>query len=175
MVIFQKRIPGATETSLDRFITRAKRVAGLRGSVSVLITSSRELRTLNRRFRRKDKPTDVLSFPAEPSASRKSAGEIAIAADIATQNALQFGHMPFEEIKILALHGILHLAGYDHEIDGGEMARREIELRKQFRLPVALIERHGREIPGSRNHSAEGSRRRVVAKPSASTPPRRSR
>jgi probable rRNA maturation factor len=69
------------------------------------------------------------------------AGDVAISAEIAAQNARRLGHSLPEEIKILALHGVLHLAGYDHERDRGEMARKEEHLRKQLGLPVALIER----------------------------------
>ena len=69
------------------------------------------------------------------------AGEIAISADIACQNALRYGHSPAQEIKVLALHGILHLAGYDHERDNGQMAREEARLRRALGLPSTLIER----------------------------------
>ena len=119
LVIFQKRVPELTELALNRFIARARRAAGLKGIVNVLMTSSAEMKSLNRRFRGKDKPTDVLSFPAEPDAQKNIAGEIAISAEIAAQNARALGHSPAEEIKILVLHGILHLRGYDHECDNG--------------------------------------------------------
>lgn len=141
MVILHKPVPGLTEDSLDRFVLRARRVARLRGSVTVLVTSSREMRRLNLRFRGKDKPTDVLSFPPAPLATKGFAGDVAISAEIAAQNARRLGHSPAEEIKILSLHGVLHLRGYDHETDNGKMARREQQLRKQLGLPVALIER----------------------------------
>ena len=142
MVILQKRVPGLTEHTLDRFVTRAKRSAGLRGSVTVLVTTSPELRRLNQRFRSKDIPTDVLSFPPLRLAAKGFAGDVAISADIAAQNARRLGHSTAEEIKILALHGVLHLAGYDHDTDKGAMARREEQLRKQLGLPVGLIERN---------------------------------
>lgn len=142
MVILQKRVPGLTEDTLDRFVTRAKRSVGLRGSVTVLVTGSRELQRLNQRFRGKDTPTDVLSFPPPPTAAKGFAGDVAISADIASQNARRLGHAPAEEIKILALHGVLHLSGYDHETDNGSMARREERLRRQLGLPVGLIERN---------------------------------
>jgi probable rRNA maturation factor len=142
MVILQKRVPGLTEDTLDRFVTRAKRSTGLRGSVTVLVTTSRELRRLNQRFRGKDTPTDVLSFPPTHLAAKGFAGDVAISADIAAQNARRLGHSAAEEIKILALHGVLHLSGYDHETDNGTMARREERLRKQLGLPVGLIERN---------------------------------
>jgi probable rRNA maturation factor len=141
MVILHKRVAGLNERSLDRFVARAKRAAGVHGAVTILVTSSTELRRLNHRFRGKDKPTDVLSFPAEVISQRRFAGDVAISAEIAAQNARRLGHSPAEEVKVLALHGLLHLAGYDHEADNGTMARREAGLREQLGLPVALIER----------------------------------
>jgi probable rRNA maturation factor len=145
LVIFQKRVPDLTDLALNRFITRARRAAALKGLVNVLITSSAEMKSLNRRFRGKDKPTDVLSFPAEPDAQKQFAGEIAISADMASQNARVLGHSPAAEVKILVLHGILHLRGYDHECDNGQMARREKQLRAKLRLPQGLIERAERK------------------------------
>jgi len=167
MVILQKRVPGLTEDTLDRFVTRAKRSTGLRGSVTVLVTTSRELRRLNQRFRGKDTPTDVLSFSPAHLAAKGFAGDVAISADIAAQNARRLGHSAAEEIKILALHGVLHLSGYDHETDNGTMARREERLRKQLGLPVGLIERNStskilnrgvrRERPRSSRRDASSS------------------
>jgi len=141
LVIFQKRVADLTELALRRFVARARRAAGLKGGVNVLVTSSAEMKSLNRRFRGKDQPTDVLSFPAEPGAPKKFAGEIAISAEIAAQNARALGHSPAEEVKILVLHGVLHLRGYDHECDNGRMARREKQLRAKLHLPLGLIER----------------------------------
>ncbi len=145
LVIFQKRVADLTELALNRFVARARHAAGLKGVVNVLVTSSAEMKSLNRRFRGKDKPTDVLSFPAEPGAQKHFAGEIAISAEIASQNAWALGHSPPEEVKILVLHGILHLRGYDHECDNGKMARREKQLRAKLHLPLGLIERAGRK------------------------------
>jgi probable rRNA maturation factor len=154
LVILQKKVAGVSERGLERFVLRARRAAGLRGRVNVLVTSSAAVRSLNRTFRSHDKATDVLSFPsAFPSAGSRTAvplvGEIAISADIAVQNAMRLGHSAAEEIKILALHGMLHLAGFDHERDNGEMARQEEKLRRALRLPAALIERAGR-VPEAR-------------------------
>ena len=112
MVILQKRVPGLTEDTLDRFVTRAKRGTGVRGSVTVLVTTSRELRRLNQLFRGKDTPTDVLSFPPAHLAAKGFAGDVAISADIAAQNARRLGHSPAEEIKILALHGIRNVRAH---------------------------------------------------------------
>ena len=142
MVIFQKRVAGLTELALDRFVARARRAAGLKRTIDVLVTSSAEMKSLNRRFRGKDKATDVLSFPATSDDPRKQfAGEIAISAEIASQNARALGHSLAQEVKVLVLHGVLHLRGYDHETDSGQMARRENQLRARLRLPAGLIER----------------------------------
>jgi len=146
VVILQKKVAGLSAQALGRFVLRARKVAGLREMVDVLVTSSAAMRSLNLRFRGKDKATDVLSFPSEsrPGSGSKAkgiAGEIAISAEIAAQNAVRLGHSAAVEIKILALHGILHLAGFDHERDNGQMARKEAKLRQALRLPSALIER----------------------------------
>lgn len=146
MVILQKRVAGLSEGALNRFVLRARRAAGLRGMVNVLVTGSAAVRSLNRQFRGKNKATDVLSFPFTSHSERSLgqaafAGEIAISADIAAQNAVRLGHSPAQEIRILALHGILHLAGMDHERDNGEMARKEAKFRRMLKLPAALIER----------------------------------
>ena len=148
MVILRKQVAGLTDTALAKFVSRASRAVGLRGVVNVLVTGNRELRALNRRFRGKDKPTDVLSFAPEPFISESAlinrlAGDIAISAEIAKQNARRLDHSAAQEIKILTLHGVLHLAGYDHECDEGAMARKETALRQSLGLPVGLIERNG--------------------------------
>jgi probable rRNA maturation factor len=134
------------EDALGRFVLRARKAVGLRGQVNVLVTSSAAVRSLNRQFRNQNKATDVLAFPATSSTfdcrkGTKLAGEVAISADIARKNAFRLGHPPVQEIKLLALHGILHLAGFDHERDNGQMARKEAELRRALGLPAALIER----------------------------------
>jgi len=141
VIIFNNPVAGASESSLARFLARARRAAGLRKRVVVLVADNRELRELNRRFRGQNRPTDVLSFPAAPEANTKLEGDIAISGEIAAANAARLGHPPATELKILILHGLLHLAGYDHENDNGAMARREAELRRELRLPETLIER----------------------------------
>lgn len=143
MIILKKNVPGATSTMLAHFLARAQRAAGLPGEVNVVVAGSREIRELNRRYRGEDKATDVLSFPADGGAGKGFAGDIAISADLAAQSACQFGHAPAEELKILLLHGVLHLAGYDHERDNGRMARMEERLRARLGLPTALIARSG--------------------------------
>ena len=148
MVILQKKVAGLSELSLSRFVLRARQTAGLHGAVNVLVTSSSAMRTLNVKFRGKNKPTDVLSFPAASIAAKGKkpfASEIAISAEIAAQNAARLGHSIKLEVKILVLHGILHLAGFDHERDNGEMARKEAKCRRALRLPLSLMERNQAE------------------------------
>ncbi|MBI2677918.1 MAG: rRNA maturation RNase YbeY [Candidatus Koribacter versatilis] len=139
----QTAISGVSRAELERFTTRARRAVGLRGEANILVGGNAELRRLNREFRRKDKPTDVLSFPAVrgKKVAKGEAGDIAISATIAQANARRLGHSTARELKILILHGLLHLAGYDHEKDSGEMRRQEDRLRARLGLPVALISR----------------------------------
>jgi probable rRNA maturation factor len=127
--------------TLTRFLNRARTAIGLRGAVDVLLTSDQTLRQLNRSYRGKDKPTDVLSFPAPEAFAKKHAGDLAISLETAARQAKAFAHPLQDEVRILILHGLLHLAGEDHETDSGEMAKREAALRRELRLPVTLIER----------------------------------
>jgi probable rRNA maturation factor len=116
------------------FAEMTQRVARGR-EIVCLVTDDRELRKLNREFRGADYATDVLSFPST------GGGEIAISLDRAKHQASEHGHSLDQELRILMLHGTLHLAGMDHETDSGEMARAEIRWRKRFGLPCGLIER----------------------------------
>jgi probable rRNA maturation factor len=117
----------------------------LRGQVTVLLSTDATIRDLNRRFRDKNEATDVLSFPAKPLQNTKQAervaGDVAISVETALRQAAEQGHALATEIKVLILHGLLHLAGYDHETDAGKMRRRECKLRERFGLPRGLIER----------------------------------
>src|ERR1700687_5820103 len=144
LVILRKPVAGLSDTALAKFVARASRASKLEGTANVLVTGSSELRSLNRRFRGKDQPTDVLSFPPGPCFVNGLAGGIAIFAGIAEQNARRLGHSAAQEVRILALHGVLHLAGYDHESDHGVMAAKEAVLRQSLGLPAGLIERNGR-------------------------------
>jgi probable rRNA maturation factor len=128
----------------------------LRGQVTVLLTSDAAVRDLNRRFRGKNKATDVLSFPSEHlvRGTEKTAGDLAISVETARRQAAEQGHSLATELKVLMLHGVLHLAGYDHEADAGEMQRRERTLRARLGLPLGLIERTKSESgsrPGSKS------------------------
>jgi probable rRNA maturation factor len=135
------RVP-STRT-LARFLALAQAAIRLRGRVSVLLTTDKAIRRLNRQFRGLDKSTDALSFPAEATIQKreKIAGDLAISVPTAHRQAAEQGHSVSVEIKVLILHGLLHLAGYDHETDSGQMARRERRLRAQLGLPQGLIER----------------------------------
>ncbi len=118
------------------------------GDVTVAIVPDARVRALNRTYRAKDKATDVLSFPGPKSVVRspKSVflGDIVIARGVARQQARDAGHPESTEWRVLALHGLLHLLGYDHETDNGRMARVEARLRRAGGLSNGLIERGGR-------------------------------
>ena len=135
------RLPSAR--TLTRFLALAQKSVRLKGEVTILLTTDKAIRTLNRRFRGKNKATDVLSFPAGESfpGQEKVAGDLAISVLTAQRQAVEQGHSLSTEIKVLMLHGLLHLAGYDHEADEGKMARRERLLRGRLGLPQGLIER----------------------------------
>jgi probable rRNA maturation factor len=133
------RLPSAR--TLARFLSLAQNAVRLKGEVTVLLTSDAAIRKLNRQFRGKDKATDVLSFPAEGIGAEEIAGDLAISVATARKQAIEQNHSLSTEIKVLILHGLLHLAGHDHEADNGKMARRERQLRSKLNLPQGLIER----------------------------------
>jgi probable rRNA maturation factor len=109
-----------------------------RGVVTVAVVSDARVRALNRRYRGKNRATDVLSFPAgEPG----ELGDVVIASGVAGRQARDAGHALAVELRVLALHGLLHLLGYDHERDDGRMARLERRLRLRGGLTEGLIER----------------------------------
>jgi probable rRNA maturation factor len=131
---------------LSRFLAEAQAAVRLRGEVTVFLTTDRALRNLNRRFRGKNKPTDVLSFPVadllqSSKPAERIAGDVAISVETARCQSVKQGHALSIELKVLILHGLLHLAGYDHESDAGQMHRREQTLRARLGLPQGLIER----------------------------------
>jgi len=159
------RVPSARV--LARFLREAQSAVKLHGQVTVLLTTDRAIRRLNRQFRGKNKATDVLSFPAakpsQISTARHGApraveiaGDLAVSVETAGKQAENLRHALGVEIKVLMLHGLLHLAGYDHETDDGEMARLEERLRTKLRLPQGLIERSeaARGALSSPTHSA---------------------
>jgi probable rRNA maturation factor len=149
-------------TGLSRWLTRVA-PARARGSVNIAVVSDRRVRALNRQYRGIDRTTDVLSFPAtnlpqntqntqksQPkngfansagSAVKHFLGDIVIARGVARRQARSAGHAEETELRVLALHGLLHLLGYDHEGDSGAMARLERRLRRKGGLREGLIER----------------------------------
>ena len=149
------------ERGLSRWLTRVAPVRA-RGTVSVAVVSDQRVRALNRQYRGIDRPTDVLSFPAvnwpqraqssqrsvpqrdsanSAASAAKFLGDIVIARGVARRQARELGHTETTELKVLALHGLLHLLGYDHERDNGAMARLERRLRRRGGLREGLIER----------------------------------
>src|SRR5712671_5650751 len=125
---------------LRGFLDQLTRRVARGRTITCLIANDAEVRRLNRFFRRKDQATDVLSFPA--AKANGLAGDIAISIDRARMQAAEHGHSLSDELRILMLHGALHLAGMDHESDSGEMARAEVRWRKRLGLPCGLIERN---------------------------------
>ncbi len=137
--------------------------ARARGTVSVAVVSDARVRSLNRQYRGVDHATDVLSFPSDTDSRRAvrgrgkrraaprsrlsagvSLGDIVIARGVARRQARDAGHAEAIEWRVLALHGLLHLLGYDHESDDGRMERLERRLRRRGGLPAGLIERAAR-------------------------------
>jgi probable rRNA maturation factor len=109
-----------------------------RGAMTVALVPDARVRALNRQYRKKDAVTDVLSFPSD---EREYLGDVVIAAGVARRQARDLGHSLAAELRVLALHGLLHLLGYDHQRDDGRMARLERRLRRRGGLVEGLIER----------------------------------
>src|ERR1700679_939525 len=145
------RIPVA---ELNRFLGVAQRRLRVpAGAVTVALVTAAEMKKWNRAFRGKNRPTDVLSFPVDgraktkpgqsrgarpkspsPAPAAQYLGDIAIAPAVARHNARRLGRTFSVEMRILILHGILHLLGYDHETDRGQMDRREARVRRDLGL-----------------------------------------
>jgi probable rRNA maturation factor len=131
-LLFRHSSRRVRRTPLRGFLTELVKRAAHGHAVTCLITTDAELRRLNRQFRGKYYATDVLSFPP---------GEMAISLDRAAAQAKELGHSLDAELRILMLHGVLHLRGMDHETDSGQMRRAETRWRKKLGLPSGLIER----------------------------------
>ena len=141
-VVFRRRDAALKAAQLRTFAqSLARCLAGAR-PFTCLITGDDDLRRLHREFLGKDSPTDVLSFPSGDEAGLL--GDLAISLDRARAQAAERNHSLADEVRILMLHGLLHLLGYDHETDCGEMRRLENRLRRRMRLPHGLIERSQR-------------------------------
>src|ERR1700676_1107503 len=153
MILNRQRSVRLSTRALERFLLRVRRELDLKqAQVTVCLVSDAEIAGMNQSFRKKRGPTDVLSFPAvklrNPRTSRRlavpsvldsleadtSLGDIAIAPAVAKRNAKNYGRTLPAELKILILHGVLHLLGFDHEADRGEMDRTEKKLRRRLGL-----------------------------------------
>jgi probable rRNA maturation factor len=145
---------GADAAALGRWLRRVA-PARARGHLGVALVADRQVHELNRRFRRKNAVTDVLSFPA---AAPGLLGDVVIARGVAGRQARAAGHDLATELRVLALHGLLHLLGYDHEHDSGRMARLEARLRRKGGLREGLIERAGEAASRSRGRATASSR-----------------
>ena len=113
-----------------RVLRAAARDLGISGELAVVLAGDRTLRSLNARYRGKDKPTDVLSFPGP--GGEAGLGDVVISLDTAERNARALGRTLPQEVDVLALHGFLHVLGYDHETDNGTMDRLERRLRRKL-------------------------------------------
>ena len=145
-VTFRRIQADVRPRAITNFARKLERDVAKGGRFDCLVTGDSELRKLNLQFRGKDYITDVLSFPGArelpASATRHShLGGLAISVARARAQARQFGHTTEDELRILMLHGVLHLLGMDHETDGGRMARAEKRWRRELGLPNGLIER----------------------------------
>ena len=133
----QRRI-SIDDNQVVAFLNRIAGDLAKRREFAVLVSSDEAVRTANRQFRGISKTTDVLSFP---DGEDGRLGDILISAGRAQAQAAQYGLSVEDELKTLALHGLLHLLGYDHETDNGQMQAQETKLRKRYGLPNGLIER----------------------------------
>ena len=129
------------EHDFSAFLTRLHGDLTGRREFAVLVSTDDAVRRANRQFRGRSAATDVLSFP---DGEGGRLGDILISAARAERQAAEYGHSVEQEFKILVLHGLLHLMGFDHETDGGRMRRAEQRWRKKFGLPVGLVERADR-------------------------------
>ena len=144
IVLFRRAPAELNRRNLERFARTLRGEVAKGAGFTCLIAGDAALRRLNRDFLGKDYPTDVLSFPvgqASRPGLQSTLGEIAISAARARAQAAAFGHSLENEIRILMLHGLLHLLGMDHETDRGQMRRTEARWRRRLALPPSLIER----------------------------------
>jgi len=110
--------------------------------IELILTDNKTIQELNKEYRQKDTPTDVLSFPLEAATQHEPAGSVVISLEYAKKIADELGHALDEEVSLLLIHGLLHLQGYDHEIDNGEMREKEGYWIEYFKLPKSLIVRN---------------------------------
>lgn len=181
VVVVDERGRAAAAPGLARWLARVA-PSGASGVVSVALVSDAKIRALNRQYRHHDRPTDVLSFSYDraephspsirtgaPDGCQPFLGDIVIARGVAERQARAEGHSQRTELRVLALHGLLHLLGYDHERDVGAMLRTERRLRRKGGLRAGLVERQsrtGKRAPIAVKRRSEG---RVTGANPAST------
>jgi len=131
------------QTDLQINIEKLEEIASVltHSPIELIITDNTTIQKLNAQYRDKDKPTDVLSFPIDQEIPGMPLGSIIISEAFVHEKADDFGHSYQDEFSLLFIHGLLHLLGYDHEIDNGEMRQKEESLIKEFNLPESLIVR----------------------------------
>lgn len=142
LVLYETRTPGLKRRELEEFARALREETAGGRPFCCLVTGDEELRRMNREFLGKDYATDVLSFPSGDEAG--GLGDIAISWQRAREQGAAEGHDAATEMRVLLLHGVLHLLGYDHETDRGKMKRAEVKWRKHFGLSGGLIERSRR-------------------------------
>src|SRR5579872_1328118 len=132
MILNRQRTDRVARPPLEAFLARVREQLRLNGAeITIALVSDPAIARMNETYRHKKGPTDVLSFPAD---ERDSLGDIAISPATARRNAKKFGRTLPSELQILILHGVLHLLGYDHETDNGQMTRIENRLRRKLGL-----------------------------------------
>jgi probable rRNA maturation factor len=129
-----------TSLEIDTHIIDAIAHSLTKKDIELIITNSQEMREINKTHRNIDKDTDVLSFPYEDM-PMSPLGSIVISSFYVEEKAKEFEHTADDEFVLLFIHGLLHLLGYDHEVDNGEMREKEAQLIKKFNLPQSLIVR----------------------------------
>ena len=139
MIDFDNR----TDFDFDFDISSLEKIANefTKKDIELILTNNSEIQKINKDYRNINKPTDVLSFPLEdiPNAPL---GTIVISIDKVLEAATEYNHSPLEELTLLFIHGLLHLLGFNHEIDSGEMRKKEKEIIKKYNLPDSLIIRN---------------------------------
>jgi len=131
------------QTTFDTPLSELEKIASALTSkeIELIITDALTIQEMNASYRFKDMPTDVLSFPIEGRFEGVPLGSIVICVDFIYEKAELLGHTPEQESQLLFIHGLLHLLGFDHESDNGEMREEEEVLIKKFNLPDSLIVR----------------------------------
>lgn len=129
------------QTEHDFSIKQVEQIASTlsKRDIELILCDDNTIQNINKEYRETNSPTDVLSFPLEGELEHMPLGSIVISVDKISEKSMELGHTPQDELTLLFIHGLLHLLGYDHETDAGEMRAKERELIEQFMLPESLI------------------------------------